>query len=915
MQELVRLALLGPLAAARGDEQVDLGPAKQRAVLAVLLLHPNRSVGADTIVDAVWPERPPANGRNVVSKYVGRLRRLLGGVIDRTDLGYVAVADHLTLDLLDFHRRIDRAVGLHDNAAAMRTELTEALSLWRGPALSGLTGPFFDAARHQLAEQRLAALEERVEIDMALGTPAGLVVELTEQVALHPLRERLAGQLMRALHRYGRQADAIAVFHGLRDRLADELGIDPGREICALYERLLRNEEEPPADLPAPAQLSHDIPDFTGRTAELTELLAADASPIRVITGIAGVGKTALALHAAHRMRSRFPDGQLYVDLRGFDAEHSPLAPVEALGRFLTAMGVPAQLIPADTDERAALYRSAIAGKRLLLMLDNAASPDQVRPLLPGTATTVVLVTSRSTLTGLSVREGAHRITLSALPPGDAVALVSRIVGQRRATAEPAAVAELAELCGYLPLALRIAGQRVVGNPGLALAELARELAAERLDVLVTEGDETSAVRAAFSWSYQSLAPELARAFRLLGLHSTPEFGLQAAAALLGVDADRARRLLGALSGGHLLQDNGKGRYQYHDLMRAYAVERAVAEESDRDCGDAVRRCLTWYVSAASAAGEVLVPHRQRAELDLPADVEPEVFRSMAQALEWYETEHANLVAVQRQAVDLGERTIAWQLPVAMWDFFYLRSQWTDWIGTHELGLTAVRATGDRVGEAGVLTSLGHAYLEVGRLDDALAVTRLGLSVWREVGHRWGEGIAVHILGGVHQAAGRLHASVEHYRRALTVHTEIDNQWGIGWTLAVLGTAYHSLGDYEPALDTLRQARSVWQDLGDRYGEGFVLNDLGETLLELGRFGEAVEHYRLAAELNREIGNEWSEAMALTGLGDAMRTMGQPDAAAASWRDALAIMRDLGDPRAESLRSRLAGLRPPRRLG
>lgn len=932
MDESVRLGVLGPITASRGDEQVDLGPLKQSAVLAVLLLHANQPVSTDVIVDAVWAERPPEHGPNVVSKYVGRLRRLIDGpetppddgILRRVGPGYLARVDDSTFDLAEFTRRAAYARQLRraGDRSGVRTELTAALGLWRGRPLAGLSGPFFDAARERLLEQRMTVLEERIEIDLACGAHAELIVELTGLVAEHPLREHLAGQLMRALYLSGRQADAFAVFHRLRARLRDQLGVDPGREITARYEQILRNEPgspaaahpRPPTEHAVPAQLRRDIPDFTGRTAESSELvglLGDRTPPICAIDGIAGVGKTALVMHLAHRLADRFPDGQLYADLRGFTSDQPPLSPGDVLGQFLRALGVVPLRIPTEVDEQAALYRSTLTGRRVLVVLDNAVSPDQVRPLLPGTAGSLTLVTSRRSLGGLCVRDGAHRIVLGTLSPGEAAGLITRIVGERRVRAHPDAVAELAALCGHLPLALRIATQQLAIDPTLTLADLVAELAEERsrLDVLVTEGDDSSTVRAAFSWSYQALDPDTARAFRLLGLHATAEFGLPVAAALLGIDPGPTRKLLARLTSGHLLTENGRGRYQYHDLMRAYAAELADIEDTEAERDAARRRALTWYLRTADAAGTALVPYRQRPDLGVAAtEYEPVSFESSELALEWYEVERINLVAAQRQAIDLGETAVGWQLPVTMWDFCYLRSRWTDWIETHELGLVAARADGDRVGEAGVLTSLGHAYLEVNRLADARTTAEQALRVWRDIGHRWGEGMALHIIASVHKSAGHATEAIEGYLRALAVHTEIDNRWGIGWSMAALGTTYRSVGEFDKALHSLLRATAIWREIGDPYGEGFALNDLGDTYLELDRFAEAVDHYQQAANLNREVGNQWSEAMALTGLGNAMLAMGKPDAATESWQAALTIFERLGDPRTEPVRDRLASL-------
>ncbi len=929
MDDRVRLAVLGPLVASRGGERLDLGPPKQSAVLAVLLVKANQPVSVNTVVDAVWAEQPPAHGGNVVSKYVGRLRRLIdgpetppdAGILRRTATGYVATVDDEVLDLAEFTSRTARARQLRraGDLAGVRGELAAALTLWRGEPLAGLAGPFFESARQRLAEQRMAALEERIDVDLSHGAHTEVVAELIGLVAEHPLREHLAGQLMRALHSSGRQADAFAVFHTLRARLGDELGIDPGRAIGTLYEQLLRGDSAVdaairPTDRPVPAQLRRGVPDFVGRTTELTELIGRSSNstpPVWAIDGTAGVGKTALVMHLAHQLADRYPDGQLYADLRGFDPKQSPLDPADVLGQFLRALGVFPQRIPTGVDELAALYRSTVTGRHVLVVLDNADSADQVRPLLPGTPGSLVLVTSRRDLSGLAVRDGAHRIVLHTLSPAESVSLLTRIMGQRWASAEPAAVAELARLCGYLPLALRIAGLQVANHPARTPADMVTDLAEERgrLDVLVTEGDAGSAVRAAFSLSYQALDPETARAFRLLGLHATPEFGLPVAAALLGADRGRTRRLLATLAAGHLLTDTGRGRYEYHDLMRAYAAELAATEDPDTERTAAKRRALTWYLHTADAAGRALVPSRQRADLAKTEwDGEPVSFDTTERALEWYEAERVNLVAEQRQAVELGESDVGWQLPVSMWDYCYLRSRWADWITTHEWGLVAARDDGDRVGEAGVLTSLAHAYLEVGRLADALTVAQDGLALWRTVGHRWGEGMALHIIASIDKQAGRAAEAADRYRQALAVHTGIGNRWGVAWSMAALGTTYRSLGDHERALDTARDATAVWREIGDPYGESFGLNDLGDTYLELERFDEAITHYRRAADLGREIGHWWGEATALTGLGDALLATGRPDAARREWLAALPLLQRLDEALTGVVRERLRGI-------
>jgi DNA-binding SARP family transcriptional activator len=902
MDQGVRFQVLGPLRAVRDGVPVELGTARQRAVLATLLLRANQPVPAEAIVDAVWAEQPPANGPNVVSKYFGRLRRSLGDVLARTNVGYVVRAGRESLDLEAFEHHLKAA-----RSGDAHAELTAALRLWQGVPLSGLTGQLFDAARGRLRELWASAVEDRVELDLAEGRHRELIAELTGLLADDPLRERLAGLLMTSLHRAGRTADALAVFRDLRTRLADELGVDPGPEVCAAHERILRNDAEKPAP-PKPSQLRHDLPDFTGRRPELAELTALVAAAggtlvIGAVDGSAGIGKTALAVHMAHQVLDRYPDGQLYVDLRGFSPGQRPLDPSDVLRRFVQALGMDAAGIPPGLDEQAALYRSLMSDRRMLILLDNAASARQVRPLLPGTSDCLVLVTSRRDLTGLSVRDGARRVQLGLFSTDEALELLSRIIGAQRVAAHPEAARELAALCGHLPLALRIAAQRAVANPSLKLPDLVADLAAHHNRLDVFDGDEDTAVRAVFSWSYQALDAESADAFRAVGLHATPEFGIPAAAALIGTDRDNARRLLNALAAVHLVQHNERGRYQLHDLLHLYAAEQPQPDRADR-----LRRTLRWYLHTADSAGRTLARHRDRADIGEPsADHPPLPFQSVEEAVAWCETERANLVAIHRQAAAIGEHAVGWQLAVTLWDFYYFRSHWDDWLTTHEVGLSCAREDGDATGLAGVHTSLAHAYLELRRFPESGEQAELGLAIWRRLGHRWGEGIALHILGGVHNGLGRFDDAVDHYRRALALHDEIDNVWGTAWSSASLAVVLQQLGDHELAAGISRQVIAMWQKLGDPYGEGFAVNDLGSSLLALGRVDDALDTYRRSAELNRRIGNRWCEAVALRGVGTALAATGQDEASRKHWSRALVIFTELGDPQAAEVEKLVGG--------
>jgi hypothetical protein len=479
-----------------------------------------------------------------------------------------------------------------------------------------------------------------------------------------------------------------------------------------------------------PRQLPAAIPNLVGRATELVTLTQILDEPaergaavvISAIAGTAGVGKTALAVHWAHQVRDRFPDGQLYVNLRGYDPG-PPMTPGQALDGFLRALDVPVRKIPASVAEQAALYRSLLHGRRMLVILDNANTSDQVRPLLPGSPDCLAVVTSRSRLSGLVVRDGAHRVSLDPLPGADAIMLLRQIIGAVRVDAALHVAADLARQCAYLPLALRIAAERVASHPCSTLADLSEELANERdpLDMLFTGEDDTTAVRAVLSWSYQALPPETARMFRLLGLHAGPDISLPAAAALAGTTTAQARQLLDRLTGEHLLEETGRDRYRFHDLLRLYAAERAMTEETDHDRDNAVRRLLAWYLYTADAAGRILTSQWRCVPLDSPgADFLPLTFTTHHQALEWCEAERANLVAATRHAAECGQHVIAWKLPAVLWGFFAMRAYWADWITTHEIGLAATHYLHDRHGAAWIANNLGDGYRGLKRFDDAI---------------------------------------------------------------------------------------------------------------------------------------------------------------------------------------------------
>ncbi len=642
-----RFGVLGPLRVWRGEDVVDLGPLQQRVVLAVLLLHAGRPVSRQQMISAVWGEAPPGHAVNLVQRHVSGLRRVLrtdrpGGAASFrlvwTDAGYLLTLPAGALDLEVFESELARARAARaaGDLAEAAAALHSALGLWRGPVCDGLSSPYLDAQRDRLAESRTGVTEDRIELDLALGSHTDLIAELRELLAANPLRERLHGLLMLALYRAGRQADALAAFRDARRQLRDELGVEPAAPLQQLHQQILAADPQlaaaarsvPIGSAPetahrrlVPAQLPHSSPDFTNRDTEieqLNDLLPADGTEvggpvIAAIAGTAGAGKSALAVHWAHQVRDRFPDGQLYVNLRGFDPGGSVMDPADAIRGFLDAFAVPADRIPVDLDAQGALYRSMLADLRVLILLDNARDGAQVRPLLPGSPGSLVVVTSRNQLISLAATDGAHPVPLDLLSPGEAQQLFTRRLGRRRVAAEPAAVTAIITACAGLALALSVVTARAAANPRLMLAALAEELRETGgLDAL-DAGDTLTNVRTVFSWSYQALSEPAARMFRLLGLHAGPDIGAPAAASLAGVPVAGARAALTELTRAHLLTDRGGGRFTFHDLLRAYAAELADTHDSAVDRRAAIRRVLDHYLHTAYHADGLLRRSREDA--------------------------------------------------------------------------------------------------------------------------------------------------------------------------------------------------------------------------------------------------------------------------------------------------------------
>jgi tetratricopeptide (TPR) repeat protein len=754
------------------------------------------------------------------------------------------------------------------------------------------------------------------------------VAELSNLTGRYPLRESLWVRLLVALDRCGRQAEALERYEAVRVRLVEELGADPGPELQQLHADLLAGRPAQPAGATGsmapgplvPRQLPVDVDGFTGREQELAglETLLGDGDDegalepvvVSAVVGTAGVGKSALAIHAAHRLAGRFPDGQLYVNLQGATMGLPPLEPLEVLGRFLRALGVNAPAIPGGLQEAAALWRSQVAGRRLLVVLDDAADAAQVRPLLPAAPGCGVLVTSRRVLASL---EGAHHLHLGVLAPDEAIHLLGRLAGQDRVAAEPEAAAEVARLCGQLPLALRIAGAKLAARPAWPLRTLVDRLAAAqaRLDELELAD---LGVRASFQVSYQQLRASgdptdraAAEALGLLGLPDGPELGVAVAARLLDVGEQAAERVLERLADAHLLETPAPGRYRLHDLLRLYARELAAQRHPEPERAAALARALGFYAATTWGTLAVLRPgdHRLARADDRWRNGGLELADEHS-ALAWLEAERANLLAaIQQAATTPGiPNELATQLAHALFGFLWVRGHWDDWVRVSQLALAAAQRTGDRAAQAHAHNDLGLAHYRQGRYEQALVCHQEGLAIFRELGDRRGQAASLNNLGIVHEEQGRYQESRACHKASLAICRELGNQRGQAISLGNLGNVDERQGCYDQALACQQESLAIFHELDDRYGQAVTLNNLGKVHMRRERYDEALASLKTSLTIFRELGDRDGQAFSLTELGAVYRRQGRPDRALACQQQSLAIRRELGDRRgqAESLR-------------
>ncbi|WHT16252.1 BTAD domain-containing putative transcriptional regulator [Crossiella sp. CA-258035] len=937
-QHELSFGVLGPVAAWRGAHQIDLGWPRQQAVLAVLLLELNRPVPVCALIDAVWGEAPPQGVRNTVQTNISRLRRALRAdpsadrddLVVRTDAGYLLRAEASQVDALAFEQELaaareHRRAG---NLAAATTSVESALRRWRGDPCSGLEGSYLHTRRLRLAECRLTAQELWAELLLARGEPAAVVAELTALVSAHPLRERPRELLMLALCRSGRRAEALSAYQDARTTLADRLGIDPGTGLRELYQRILAEDPEPPpapaaikvAPAPrpavpvAPAQLPAAVRAFTGRDAELSQLIlaasgAADPdrqdSEIIAIDGMPGVGKTALAVHAARAVAEHFPDGQIYLRLGAFSADRPPVAPEDALADLLRAVGVPGAEIPDGLPARAARWQASLRGKRMLLVLDDATGHEQLRPLLPGPGRCLVLITSRRRLTAL---EGLRTLELHPLPAEEARALFLRLAGRPEQEPDPVALAELTALCGRLPLAITLLAGRLRHRPRWTLRYLVDLLASSRMTLGELHAENVT-LTAAFELSYRNLTEGQQRLFRSLALLPGNEIEVHATAALAGLEVPETRHELEQLYDDHLLTESEPGRYLLHDLVKEYAL--TLAEQDDpAPRAAAAGRLLEYYLDTTA-----LISTRVLADAPMAVPVlacrfahDPAVDTD-AGALAWLDREGDNLVACLTCPSASAHAALAVSLTTALHPYLRSRGHWHRSISLHQAALALAEDIGDEPARAAVLHNLGTLRRLTGDHPGARRDLGDALARYRALGHLRGEAGVLTELGVLDTATGAPDTATTHLRDAQRRYRLLGNPLGQAHVQLHLGILRHQLGDLPGAAAHLCNARHRYRLLANPLGQAHVLAAIGHLGTEAGEFPVALAALTEALAGYRALGDQLGQATTLSHLGDCHRQAGDPVAAQRHLDQALTSFAGADEPLGHATaRHRLATL-------
>ena len=952
---VVEIRLLGLVEVWAAGRRLPAGPPQQQTVLAALAVDAGRAVPVEQVIDRVWADAPPARARVAVAVRITHLRRLLAaaeaaevaGAGDRAGRepaaaagaerwirwqagGYVLQVEADRVDLLRFRRLAASARRSERTDAERVALLDEALRLWRGVPLAGLRGEWAARMRDGWWPERLEATVEWGWAALRLGHYARVVPVLRDLVEQHPYDEPLAVVLGWALGADGRRGEAAEHCRAVSHRLRQEAGVDPGPQLRALHRAVLGDQPLPalpppptPVASPAvtPAQLPGDVPGFAGRVehlARLDALLAGAATEaptavvITAVSGTAGVGKTALAVHWAHRVAARFPDGQLYVNLRGFDPGGQVMEPAAAVRGFLDALGVPAERIPADLDAQAAVYRSLLAGKRLLVVIDNARDAEHARSLLPGTPTALAVVTSRSLLTDLVAADGAYPVALDLLTEAEAWELLERRLDPGRVAAEPDATQRIVGACVRLPLALALVAARAATHPSFPLAAVAAELidAAGQASLPDDSDDVISRVRAVFSWSYTTLSTPAARLFRLLGLHPGPDTTAPAAASLAGLPTTQARPLLAELARAGLIGEQTPGRYGFHDMLAAYAAHLTDTVDTARERAAATVRLLDHYAHTAHTADRHLHPSRDPIAVPLtpPAPgATPEEPTDQRAALEWLEVERPVLLAAQQLAAAAGLDARAWQLAWALDTVLDRRGYWREWASAWQAALPVA----GRLPHPAAATAhrlLGAAVTRLGHNERAHTHLQQALRRYVEANDPVGQAHAHLDLALLWDRRGRPDRALDHAQQALTRYQAVGHRRGQAAALNNVGWDHVLLGDHPQALTYCQQALTLYQQLGDRWGEAATWDSLGYAHHHVGHHIQAVDCYHHALILFRDLGDRHEQAETLTRLGDTHHAAGHADQARTAWTTALDILTELDHPDADTVRAKLGTL-------
>ena len=921
----VAVALLGPLTVWRDGQRLALRPMRLQAVLGLLLLSDGMTLSREAVLDALWGAEPPLTATQMLEGYVSRIRRLLrtsgaagyharagqATLLSWDGTGYQLASGAVATDAAEFGTLIDRArlAARSDDHAVACAHYEQAMRLWRGTPLSGLSLLGSHPAVMRLGSQRTSAAIEYFEAARRTGNYDSVSAHLRSLAHDEPLDERIHAKMMIALSASGQQAAALRVYERLKRRLDDELGVSPCPELEEAHLRVLR--QEPAGDRAGPVTANRVVPHqlppttryFAGRARELAELnrmlgeadRERQAPLVAAIGGIGGVGKTALALYWAHSVAGRFPDGELYVNLRGYGPSGPPVTATDAAGTLLEGLGVPAERIPVGADARTGLYLSLVSGKKMIIVLDNARNSEQARPLLPASPGCLVLVTSRGQLAGLAA-EGARGLDLRVLSQQDARTALAVRLGMNRVAAEPGACDDLISFCGRLPLALGVAAARAASHPRAPLASIAEELRDEgrRMDALGTD-DAATDIRAVFSWSANLLSEGAARLFCLLGIYPGQEVSVQAAACLAGISQHGASRLLNELSRSGLLSEYIPWRFACHDLLHAYAAELASSRVPSAEQREASRRVFDYFLLSFHRAGRLIDPCRPSIALTVtePAAVEA-TFTTLTAASAWCLSEAGMLGSVINAAGRLGFTSHAWQLAWAADAFFHRLARWDETAAVHKIALEAAQHANDRLGQAHMLSGLGRALIMIGPQEEAVRCLRQAVGLFQELGDRPGEASARIrdgvILSGLKGLHGEAYAEA---RRALELFRAAGCTGGHAAALINMGNHAAALGQQERAVTLCRQALEIYLELDDRRGQGMAHAGIAEACLRLGDFSRAQEHGRVATELLDTTGHIWELAGTLEILGDACSAAMDLGSALAAWERALDLVEPL----------------------